>query len=134
MNKYFNEFSIVFGTVGGVITGVLGGWDMLLNTIMTLIILDYVTGILKSIYNKNLSSEVGYKGIIKKVMILSIIALAYALQRSVITNIPVREIIITFFIANEGISILENAVSCGLPIPQKLQDLLIQIRGEGKEK
>ena len=132
MNKYFNEFSIVVSAAGGLITGVLGGWDILLKTMITLIILDYITGVLKGIYNKSLSSEIGSKGIIKKVMTLIIIALAYALQSSIDTELPVREVVIIFFLANEGISILENAAECGLPISPKLKDLLVQLRGRGE--
>ncbi|PHV69787.1 holin [Sporanaerobium hydrogeniformans] len=133
MEKYFNNFSLVLGAIGGFSAGMLGGWDILLKTMIILIILDYVTGILKGIYNKELSSAVGYKGIIKKVMILILIALAYALQSSIDTSLPLREIVNTFFIANEGISILENAVGCGLPIPAKLKELLIQLRGDDED-
>ena len=67
MDKYFNNISIVFGLVGGFFCNFLGGWDLLLKSIVILMVLHYVTGLLKSIYNKKLSSEVGVKGIIKKI-------------------------------------------------------------------
>ena len=134
MDKYFNGFSVVVGAVGGTLAGLMGGWDLLLKIMILMILLDYFTGILKSVYTKSLSSEIGYKGIIKKVMILIIVTVAYAVQRIINTSIPVREIVITFFLANECISITENAAVCGLPLPKKLTELLIQLRGEGELK
>ena len=74
MDKYFNDISIVFGLVGGFICSFLGGWDMLLKSIVILMVLDYVTGLLKAIYNKELSSEIGFKGLIRKITIFIVIA------------------------------------------------------------
>ena len=132
MNKYFNDISIVFGLVGGFVCNFLGGWDLLLKSIVILMVLDYVTGLLKSIYNKKLSSEVGFKGIIKKIIIFIVIATAYVVQCILGDKIPLREITILFFIANEGISLIENA-SEFVPIPEKLKEVLIQLRKEGNE-
>lgn len=132
MNKYFNDISIVFGLVGGFVCNFLGSWDLLLKSIIILMVLDYVTGLLKSIYNKKLSSEVGFKGIIKKIIIFIVISTAYVIQCLLGEEIPLREITILFFIANEGISLIENA-SEFVPIPEKLKDVLIQIRKEGDE-
>ena len=69
MDKYFNGISIVFGLVGGFACSFLGGWDLLLKSIVILMVLDYVTGLLKAIYNKELSSEIGFKGLIRKITI-----------------------------------------------------------------
>ena len=132
MDKYFNGISIVFGLVGGFVCNFLGGWDLLLKSIVILMVLDYVTGLLKSIYNKKLSSEVGFKGIIKKIIIFIVIATAYVIQGIMGDEIPLREIVILFFIANEGISLIENA-SEFIPIPEKLKEVLIQLRKEGDE-
>ena len=132
MDKYFNGISIVFGLVGGFACNFLGGWDLLLKSIVILMVLDYVTGLLKSIYNKKLSSEVGFKGIIKKIIIFIVIATAYIIQCLLGDEIPLREITILFFIANEGISLIENA-SEFVPIPEKLKEVLIQLRKEGEE-
>ena len=132
MEKYFNNISIIFGCVGGFICNFLGGWDMLLKSIVILMALDYITGLLKSIYNKKLSSEVGFKGIIGKIIMFMIIATAYVIQGIVGDKIPLREMIILFFIANEGISLLENA-SEFIPIPKKFKDILIQLRKENDE-
>ena len=132
MDKYFNDISIVFGLVGGFICSFLGGWDMLLKSIVILMVLDYVTGLLKSIYNKKLSSEVGFKGIIKKIIIFIVIAAAYIIQCVLGDEIPLREMAILFFIANEGISLIENA-SEFVPIPEKLKNVLIQLRKDSEE-
>lgn len=125
--KCFNEICIGLGIVGGIFCSLLGGWDVLLSTMVLLSILDYFSGILKAIYNKELSSSIGLKGFIKKIFIFILIALAYSLQTVLGSNIPLREVTITFFIANEGISILENAGEF-VPIPDRLKDVLEQLR------
>lgn len=132
MDKYFNDISIVFGLVGGFICSFLGGWDMLLKSIVILMVLDYATGLLKAIYNKKLSSEIGFKGLIRKITIFIVIATAYVIQGIVGDEVPLREITILFFIANEGISLVENA-SEFIPIPEKLKEVLVQLRKEGDE-
>lgn len=131
MEKLFNNISVVAGLIGGTIIGVLGGCDLLLKAIVGLVVLDYITGILKAIYTKELSSEVGFKGLLKKITIFIVIAAAYIIQG--IIKIPLREITITFFICNEGLSLLENAATF-VPIPQKLKDTLIQLRDKGDAK
>lgn len=127
MEKYFNTVSIITGIVGGFLCKHLGGFDMLLGVIITLVTLDYLTGILKAIYNKQLSSEVGYKGIIKKIFIFIVIATAYEIQKVTGDSIPLREMTLVFFISNESISLLENA-SEFIPIPTQLKNVLIQLR------
>ena len=132
MDKYFNGISIAFGLVGGFVCNFLGGWDMLLKSIVILMVLDYVTGLLKAIYNKELSSEIGFKGLIRKITIFIVIATAYVIQGIMGDEIPLREIVILFFIANEGISLIENA-SEFIPIPEKLKEILIQLRKDSDE-
>lgn len=127
MDKIFNSISGVVGLVGGTIVYFLGGWDILLTTIITLVILDYLTGLIKAIYLKELSSEKCFAGILKKVTMFIVITFAYAIQNAINNTIPLREIVIMFFIANEGISLLENAAVL-IPIPQKLKDVLLQLR------
>ncbi|UEL47595.1 phage holin family protein [Terrisporobacter hibernicus] len=133
MEKYFNEISVGFGLIGGFICKFLGGWDMLLKAIVILVVLDYVTGLLKAIYNKSLSSEIGFKGLIRKIIIFVVIATAYVIQGIVGDAIPLREITILFFIANESLSLLENAGEF-VPIPDKLKDTLIQLRDNKEVK
>jgi toxin secretion/phage lysis holin len=129
VDKMFNGTSIVFGTIGGSVIGLLGGWDKALYALVIVVILDYITGMLKAIFNKQLSSEIGYKGIIKKILIFVVVVLANILQVNMGIEIPLREIVITFFACNEGLSILENSSQMGLPIPQKIKDVLLQLRG-----
>ena len=100
---------------------------MLLKSIVILVILDYITGLLKSIYNKKLSSNTGFRGLIKKIIIFIVIATAYVIQGVLESVIPLREITIVFFICNEAISLLENA-SEFVPIPSKLKEVLVQLR------
>lgn len=127
MEKLFNIISVVFAVFGGFICEMLGGWDVLLKTIIILVILDYTTGVLKGLVTKTLSSAIGFKGLIKKIIIFIVIATAFVIQGVLGNNIPLREITIVFFICNEGISLLENA-SEFVPIPAKLKEALIQLR------
>lgn len=132
MEKIFNWISVVLGIVGGYISHWLGGWDVLLRTIVFLAILDYVTGLIKGIYLKRLSSEIGFKGLLKKIVMFIVIAVAFVIQELIGGTIPLREVVIMFYIANEGISLLENA-AIFVPIPEKLKDVLLQLR-DGEEK
>lgn len=125
--KIFNWISIVGGIVGGFLCNALGGWDTILKALVVLIILDYVTGILKALYTKTLSSAIGFKGLIRKTLIFVVVATAVVVESIIGNTIPIREIVIIFFACNEGISLLENA-SQFIPIPDKLKETLIQLR------
>lgn len=131
MEKIFNYFSMFWGFVIGVVIHVLGGADVMLKTLITLIVLDYGTGVLKAIYHKKLNSTVGWKGIIKKVVMLFVVAASVSLQG--IIQMPVREVIITFFICNEGISLLENAGEL-IPIPEQIKNALEKIKDNNISK
>lgn len=137
MEKIFNKFSIIFGIVGGFIAEFLGGFDGYIITILTLIVIDYITGIMKAIYKKEISSEIGHKGIIKKVAMLLVIGVSFMLEKNIGIS-SIRNIVIMFFIGNEGISILENVAEMDVKIPEKLKDILFQLRdsssSEGDEK
>lgn len=127
MGKIFNMISIIFGVIGGFIASLCGGWDAMLYTILLLAVLDYLTGILKAIYKKQISSEIGFKGLIKKILVFVVVAVAYAVQRFTGDTIPLREIVIAFFICNEALSILENAAEF-IDIPPQLKEVLLQLR------
>ncbi|MFV0402014.1 MAG: holin family protein [Oscillospiraceae bacterium] len=116
--------------LGGCLAYWLGGLDSLLTALLALIALDYLTGLLKGVCNKNLSSEIGFQGIAHKVLTLLVVALAFVIETLVGLNFPLREIVITFFIANEGLSVLENVAEAGLPIPSVLRKLLLQLRNK----
>ena len=127
IEKMFNGVSIVGGIVGGFLCQWLGGWDVILKALIALVILDYVTGVFKAITTKTLSSQIGFKGLIRKIVIFIVIATAVIIQSVMGDAIPLREVTIIFFLCNEGISLLENA-SEFVPIPEKLKDTLIQLR------
>lgn len=121
----------VKGALGAVIGGavfILGGLDKLLLTLLVLLVMDYVAGVLKAICQKQLSSRIGSKGIAKKVGKLLVIGLAFLVERLMEGMIPLREVVIFFFIANEGISILENLSAIGVPFPKKLKEVLLQLQ------
>ena len=123
----FNLFKCITGGITGILTFLFGGFDLILSILVSLVVVDYITGILAAIYNKELSSEVGYKGIIKKVGIIVIIALAHLAGQAAEID-WIRGAVIGFFIANEGISILENVGRTGVKYPKKLLDLLKQLQ------
>lgn len=127
MDKLFNHFSLIVGVVGGWASFILGGWDVLLKTILFLAVVDYATGIIKGVYTKELSSSIGFKGLLKKIVMFIVIATAYVLQNLMGDAVPLREIVIMFYIANEGISLLENA-AIFVPIPDRLKSVLLQLR------
>lgn len=127
MDKYFNGASLVMGIVGGTIAGWLGGYDVLLNTLIVLVVADYITGVIKGIITKELSSKTGFNGLIKKILIFIVVAVAVSLGRLLTDSIPLREIVIMFYISNEGISFLEN-VSTFIPFPDQMKQVFVQIR------
>lgn len=131
MNRFLAAVSIIFGAIGGAIAYWLGGLDQILIALIALIIIDYITGVLKAIHNSNLNSDVGFKGIIKKVAILLVVAVSFIIEMATGDNFIIREITIMFFIANEGISILENIGEMGVPLPHKLVSILEQLKQEG---
>lgn len=133
MAKLFNAISIFGGIAGGYIAYLLGGWDVMLKTIVLLAVADYFTGLIKGIYNKELSSEVGYKGLLKKILMFIVIAVAYEIQKFLNHAVALREIVITFYVCNEAISLLENAAEF-IPIPDKLKEVLIQLRDSEEQE
>lgn len=133
MEKIFNAASIVTGIAGGLIASMFGAWDKLLWALMVVMVLDYISGIVKAIRIKKLSSKIGFEGLLKKIMILIIAALSNVAQELMGGSIAIREIVIMFYIANEGISILENAAVLLPNTPEKLKDILLQLRGDNNE-
>lgn len=129
-----NFINFVTGTLATALVYFLGGWDIALQTLLIVIALDYITGICKAIYNKKINSSVGLKGIMKKVGYLIIVAVAVILDRIAGNTGAIRTLVIYFFVANEGISILENWGGMGLPLPQKLTDTLEQLKNDNNPK
>ena len=108
-----------------------GAFDGMMTALITLTVLDYITGIIAAVVEKKLSSEVGARGIAKKVIMLLVVAVANIADRSVIGEGNVlRSVTAMFYIANEGISLLENGARLGVPMPKKLIDVLAQLKKE----
>ena len=108
----------------------LGGIDIALKSLLLVMILDYITGVISATYNKKLNSKVGLKGILKKVFYLLIVALSVILDNIMGDTGAIRTLVIYFFVANDGISILENASEMNIPLPKKLIETLEQLKGD----
>ena len=128
MKEFWSLCQLVFTVTGGWLGYFLGGCDGLLFTLLIFVIADYVTGIMCAIGDKKLSSEVGFRGICKKVMIFILVGIAQMIDVNVIARGSVlRSAVIFFYLSNEGVSVLENAGHLGLPIPEKLMEVLEQL-------
>lgn len=125
--------SAVVGSLLGFLFGEVSG---LFYALLTMMVIDYISGVLIAIINKKLSSEVGFKGLVKKIFMLMLVAIGHIIDAHVIgSGAAVMTAVQLFFVANEGISILENAARLGVPIPKKLKDILIQLKdGNNKEE
>ena len=137
MKEIWNWIQIVFAAIGGGIGWFLGGADGFLYALIAFVVIDYITGVMCAIVDKKLSSEVGFKGIFKKVLIFLLVGVANILDAQVIgTGCVLRTAVIFFYISNEGLSLIENAGHLGLPIPEKLKAVLEQLhdRAEKEDK
>ena len=110
----------------------LGGLDIALKSLLLIIVIDYLTGIASAIYNKKLSSKIGLKGIIKKFSYLCIVALSVVIDELTGQNGIIRTLVIYFFVANDGLSIIENLAEMNIKLPQKLIDTLEQLKKKGE--
>ena len=129
--KWDSIVKAISGAVGAVVGFLYGEINGLFIAIIALMAFDYITGILCAVSTKTLSSEVGFRGLVKKLMILVIIAVGHLVDAYIIgTGSAVMTAVILFFSANEGISILENAARLGLPVPKKLRDILEQLKSD----
>ena len=137
MKEFCNAIQFMFAAIGGWLGYFLGGCDGLLYALIAFVAIDYITGVMCAINDKALSSEVGFKGICRKVLIFLLVGIANILDLNVIgTGSVLRTAVIFFYISNEGVSLLENASHLGLPVPQKIKAVLEQLhdRAEDEEK
>lgn len=133
MKNFIEAAQYAFAALGGAVGAVMGGFDGFLYALIVFVVMDYLTGVMVAVLDKKLSSEVGFHGIFKKVVIFALVAVGHIVDSYVIQNGSViRTAVIFFYLSNEGISILENASVLGLPVPQKLKDVLEQLK-DGKE-
>ena len=134
MKEFWNSIQLVFAMIGGWLGYFLGGYDGLLYALIVFMVVDYITGVMCAIVDKKLSSEVGFKGICRKVLILMLVGIANLLDVQVIgTGSVLRTAVIFFYLSNEGVSLLENAAHLGLPIPEKLKAVLAQLHDKANE-
>lgn len=134
MKEFWNTIQLIFAAIGGWLGYYLGGCDGLLIALVVFVVVDYVTGVMCAIADKKLSSEVGFKGICKKVLIFVLVGIANILDVHVIgTGSILRTAVIFFYISNEGLSLLENAGHLGLPIPTKLKEVLEQLHDRSEK-
>ena len=110
----------------------VGGFDIAIQSLLIVIVIDYLTGIASAIYNKKLSSRIGFKGIIKKFCYLLVVALSVIIDNLLGSSGLIRSLVIYFFVANDGISIIENMAKMNVKLPEKLIDALEQIRNKGE--
>ena len=136
MKELWNTAQIIFAAIGGWLGCFLGGCDGLLIALVVFVVVDYLTGVMCAVSDKKLSSEVGFKGICRKVLIFLLVGIANIVDVQVIgTGSVLRTAVIFFYLSNEGVSLLENAAHLGLPVPEKMKDILAQLhdRAENTE-
>ena len=135
MKEIWNWIQVAIAAAGGWLGYFLGGWDGFLYALLAFVVIDYITGLMCAVLDKKLSSEVGFRGIFKKVLIFSLVAIGHIIDKSVIGDgYVIRTAVIFFYLSNEGVSILENAAHIGLPVPQKLKDILEQLHNRTEDK
>lgn len=136
MKAIWSWIQTAFAAVGGTLGWYLGGLDGFLYALIAFVVVDYITGVLRAVVEKKLSSRIGAHGIAKKVAIFLVVGIGHLIDTYLLggTSAPLRTAVIFFYIANEGVSLLENATSIGLPVPEKLKDILVQLHDrEDKE-
>ena len=135
MKEFWNVIQTVFAALGGWLGYFLGGCDGLLYALLVFVVLDYITGIMCAINDHNLSSEVGFKGICRKVLIFTLVGIGHLIDTQVLGETGVlRTAVIFFYLSNEGLSLIENASHLGLPIPSKLKDVLEQLHDRSEKE
>lgn len=134
MKEFWNTIQLVFAAVGGWLGYFLGGCDGLLYALIAFVVIDYITGVMCAISDKTLSSEVGFKGICRKVLIFLLVGIGHIVDAQVIGSGGVlRTAVIFFYLSNEGVSLIENAAHLGLPVPDKLKAVLEQLHDRAEK-
>ena len=132
--KTWQYIQAIFTALGGWLGWFLGGCDGLIYALIAFVVIDYITGLMCAVVNKQLSSEVGFRGIFRKVLIFMLVSVGNIIDQQLIGGGSVlRTAVIFFYLSNEGISIIENAGNLGLPVPHKLKDILAQLKEKEDE-
>ena len=134
MKEFWSTIQFIFAAVGGWLGYFLGGCDGLLYALIAFVAIDYITGVMCAISDKTLSSEVGFKGICRKVLIFLLVGIGHIVDAQVIGSGGVlRTAVIFFYLSNEGVSLIENAAHLGLPVPDKLKAVLEQLHDRAEK-
>lgn len=135
MKEFWNTIQVIFTGVGGWLGWFLGGCDGLLYALVLFVVVDYITGVMCAANDHKLSSEVGFRGICRKVLIFLLVGIGHVLDSQIIgTGSVLRTAVIFFYLSNEGVSLLENAGHLGLPIPEKLKVVLEQLHDRAEKE
>ena len=135
MKEFWSMIQFIFAAIGGWLGWFLGGCDGLLYALITFVVVDYITGVMCAVVDKKLSSEVGFRGIFKKILIFLLVGIANLLDVNIIGSGSVlRTAAVFFYLYNEGVSLLENATHLGLPAPEKLKNVLQQLHDRSEEE
>lgn len=134
MKEFWNTIQLIFAAVGGWLGYFVGGCDGLLYALIGFVALDYVTGVMCAVSDQKLSSEVGFKGICRKVLIFALVGIGHLLDTHIFGETGVlRTAVIFFYLSNEGVSLLENASYLGLPVPERLKAVLEQLHDRAEK-
>lgn len=134
MKEFWNTIQVIFTAIGGWLGYFMGGCDGLLYALLAFVVMDYITGVMCAVTDHRLSSAVGFKGICRKVLIFALVGIGHILDTQVVGDGNViRTAVIFFYVSNEGVSLLENASHLGLPIPEKMKDILAQLHNRSND-
>lgn len=133
MSKFETVFNLGGSAAAAFFCAAFGGWDAWLRALLTVIVIDYLTGVVGAVVQGDLDSRVGYKGICKKMMMLCVVAMAVQADNVIGTGAVLRGMAVGFYLANDSLSILENAARIGVPVPQGLVNKLEQMKDTGKK-
>ena len=134
MKQIWNGIQIAFSAFGGFLGWFLGGADGFLYALIAFVVTDYITGLMCAFADRNLSSEIGFKGICRKVLIFLLVGIGHIVDAQVIGSGGVlRTAVIFFYLSNEGVSLIENAAHLGLPVPDKLKAVLEQLHDRAEK-
>lgn len=134
MKEAINTAQLLFTALGGYLGWFFGGFDGLMYALVAFVVMDYLTGVMLAVVQKRLSSQIGFKGLFKKVLIFFFVGMGSIIDLYILEKGgAVRTAVVFFYLSNEGLSILENAALLGLPIPGKLKGILLDLKEEKKD-
>ena len=135
MKEFWNIIQVIIAGIGGWLGWFLGESDGLLYTLIAFVAVDYITGVMCAVADKKLSSQIGFKGICRKVLIFALVGIGHVLDTQVIgAGSVLRTAVIFFYLSNEGVSLIENTAHLGLPVPEKIKEVLSQLHDKEHQK